>query len=407
MRNQQKSKDRSPNNRLDLQRKALSAACDPESTITLNELDTLLQDIPAYIFCKDNNNRLLRVNKAILDATGFREEDLIGKSLYEIFPKRDAEDYWMQDQEVLNTGRPKNGIVQRIVVNGGERWVRTDKIPQKDETGRPIGIIGIAFDITSPKLAPSDRTRFSEAPASLQEETNHAPEKKKRPRIYPSVAMRATMNLIQQAVSDNGTVLFVGESGSGKDFWARYIHESSRRSSGPFCSLNCSAGSGDAVRVQLFGRAPGALGGPQVAEKGILDVCKAGSLLLNNIGEADLQLQAKLLDFIDTRYFTRVGGTKRINVNTRVFMTADKDLDQQVSNGKFRRDLFLQNQRQCDCAPPAERQGRRHPGSGRGIAGRNCIGEGPPPGSYSKPQLSRNFKQTPLAGKRPGIAKRP
>jgi PAS domain S-box-containing protein len=340
MRNQQKSRGRSSNTARQLRPMGPDGLCAPESTITFTELETLLQEIPAYIFCKDDRNRLLRVNRAILEATGLREEDILGKYLHDIFPSSDAENYWRHDQEVLSTGRPKNGIVQRIIVNGGEHWVRTDKIPQKDKEGNPIGIIGISFEIEDPRVEHPPLRGPWDSLSSFQDKINQTLEKRKRPRVYPSEAMREVLNLVQQAVSDNEPVFLVGESGTGKDFWATYIHEASRRSSGPFRTLNCSAGSHDAVRVQLFGRAPRALGGPEVAEKGILDVCKAGSLLLNEIGEAELQLQAKLLDFIDTRYYSRVGGTKRINGNTRIFLSSDTDPQQLVSSGKIRKDLF-------------------------------------------------------------------
>jgi PAS domain S-box-containing protein len=340
MRNQQKSKGRSSIAARQLHTVGSSGLCDTESAITFSELETLLQEIPAYIFCKDNHNRLLRVNRAILDATGFREEDILGKSLFDIFPTSDAENYWRHDQEVLTSGRPKNGIVQRVIVNGGEHWVRTDKIPQRDKEGKPVGIIGISFEIKDPRITQPPLIGPGETLSGFRDKINQTLEKKKRPRVYPSEAMKEVLSLVQQAVSDNEPVFLVGASGTGKDYWASYIHDASRRSSGPFRSLNCSAGSDEASRVQLFGRVPRGVGGPEVAERGILDVCKAGGLMLNGIDEADLQLQAKLLDFIDTRYFSRVGGTKRISGNTRIFLSSDKDPQQLVSSGKIRRDLF-------------------------------------------------------------------
>jgi len=127
----------------------------------------------------------------------------------------------------------------------------------------------------------------------------------------------------------------LGESGSGKDHLARWIHDNSPYASGPFVSVNCAAIPRELAESELFGHERGAFTGAAVQKKGQLEMAEGGTILLNEIGELDLSLQAKLLAFLDTSSFLRVGGQKQVRVGARLIAATHRDLVREVSEGRF------------------------------------------------------------------------
>jgi PAS domain S-box-containing protein len=116
------------------------------------ELQIILDSVPAPIFYKDKENRFIRTNQALAEVLGLPKRELDGKSLFDLFPDQ-AEDFWRDDQEVMRRGKPKRHIVEPLETPAGVRWFRTDKIPYHDDQGNIIGIIGFAVDITERKQA--------------------------------------------------------------------------------------------------------------------------------------------------------------------------------------------------------------------------------------------------------------
>ncbi|MCK5683018.1 response regulator [bacterium] len=118
----------------------------------LLEHQTILDSIPALFFYKNKENVILRVNKALMDATNLTREELEGKSCFEFWPKEIAEAYWKDDLEVMATGKPKRKIIEPFETKSDTRWLQTDKIPYRNENGEIVGIIGFSIDITDHKL---------------------------------------------------------------------------------------------------------------------------------------------------------------------------------------------------------------------------------------------------------------
>src|SRR5208283_5369609 len=135
------------------------------------------------------------------------------------------------------------------------------------------------------------------------------------PEHYPSAAMQKALREALYASATESIVLLQGESGSGKDYLARWIHDQSRRSSGPYFAVNCAAVSKELAESELFGHEAGAFTGASGRKRGLLELAEGGTLLLNEIGELPLSLQSKLLTFLDTKSFLRVGGDKGIHIN--------------------------------------------------------------------------------------------
>lgn len=194
--------------------------------------------------------------------------------------------------------------------------------------------------------AMSDRMREEEikilrrragASYSVRAEKTPVPQE---PVEYRSQAMTSILAQARQAAVSDSIVLLLGESGSGKDYLARYIHDHSRRANGPFFAINCAAVAPELAESELFGHEPGAFTGARGRKRGLLELAEGGTLLLNEVGELTMALQAKLLTFLDTRSFTRVGGETHIPVNARLIAATNKELDREVAEGRFRGDLY-------------------------------------------------------------------
>jgi PAS domain S-box-containing protein len=122
-----------------------------------NELQIIIDSVPAMIFYKDKENHFVRVSKAFEDAMGKSKSELQGRSLFDIYPQEQAQAYWDDDKEVMANGRPKFGIVEPMQSSKGTRIVQTDKIPYFDKSGNVIGVIGFTVDITEQKRAEEER----------------------------------------------------------------------------------------------------------------------------------------------------------------------------------------------------------------------------------------------------------
>jgi DNA-binding NtrC family response regulator len=136
------------------------------------------------------------------------------------------------------------------------------------------------------------------------------------------------------------TVLLLGESGTGKNLVARAIHHSSPHSRGRFVELNCAAMPSNLVEAELFGYNKGAFTDAREAKRGLIEIANGGTLFLDEIGELTPEIQAKLLSFLESRRFRRLGGTEEIEVELRLITATNRDLSEAVRTSRFRADLY-------------------------------------------------------------------
>ena len=146
--------------------------------------------------------------------------------------------------------------------------------------------------------------------------------------------------LASRVARTDATVLLTGESGTGKEVFARYIHDQSNRGRGPFVAINCAAIPDNLLEATLFGHEKGAYTGAQGAQAGKFEQANTGTLLLDEISEMPLSLQAKLLRVLQEREVERVGGKKPIPLDIRVLATSNRDMAAEVAAGRFREDLY-------------------------------------------------------------------
>ena len=153
--------------------------------------------------------------------------------------------------------------------------------------------------------------------------------------------MRRIRELGERVAQTSAPVLIMGESGVGKEVLARYIHSRSPRAAGPWVRINCAAVPPDLLESELFGHERGAFTGAHQRREGAFEIAHQGSLLLDEIGEMSLALQAKLLDVVEDSAFTRVGGLRTMRVDTRLIATTNKPLERAMAQGEFRQDLYF------------------------------------------------------------------
>jgi len=163
----------------------------------------------------------------------------------------------------------------------------------------------------------------------------------KRELIYRDPAMTQVVKLAQQIACSDVSVLITGESGTGKEVLARYLHSRSLRAKKPFISINCAAIPEALLESELFGHEKGAFTGAIARRVGKFEEASGGTLLLDEISEMDLRLQAKLLRAVQERVIDRVGGVRPIPIDIRIIATSNRNLVQAVREGKFREDLLF------------------------------------------------------------------
>jgi len=270
------------------------------------------------IFIKDRLLRFTHVNPAMARQLGRSDTEIIGHRAEEFFDSEQASHLLEADLRVLTGESIEEEYT--LTVNQVPMTFHTVRVPLQDAEGTIIGICGISRNI-------SERRTNWRAYAV-------------EPEKYPSVAMAACLRDALQAASTDSTVLLLGESGTGKDYVARWIHDRSKRCAGPYLALNCAAISKELAESELFGHEPGAFTGARGRKRGMLELAEGGTLLLNEIGELPLSLQSKLLTFLDTRSFIRVGGEKNIHVNARLIAATHRDLQSAVNEKRFLEPLF-------------------------------------------------------------------
>jgi two-component system repressor protein LuxO len=152
--------------------------------------------------------------------------------------------------------------------------------------------------------------------------------------------MQAVYRIIESAAASKATVFITGETGTGKEVCAEAIHGSSSRSRGPFIALNCAAIPSDLMESEIFGHVKGAFTGALRDREGAAAMADGGTLFLDEICEMPLDLQSKLLRFLQTQQFTKVGGSKVQHVDVRFVCATNRHPQEEVAQGRFREDLY-------------------------------------------------------------------
>ena len=160
------------------------------------------------------------------------------------------------------------------------------------------------------------------------------------PFLGDSAAMASVREIVERVATRDTTVLVLGESGTGKEVAARYLHARSRRSGATFVAVNTAAIPATMLEDELFGHEKGAFTGADRERIGVFEAADGGTLFLDEIGDMSPDLQSRMLRIIETQAFTRLGGTRQIDVDVRLIAATNRDLAREVKEGRFREDLY-------------------------------------------------------------------
>jgi len=158
--------------------------------------------------------------------------------------------------------------------------------------------------------------------------------------VGQSIQIQRILTLVDKLSKTDSTVLIMGESGTGKELVAKMIHQKSPRAEKPFIPVNCAAIPSELLEAELFGHEKGAFTGAHTQRPGRFELANEGTIFLDEIGDMPLHLQVKILRVLQERSFERLGGTRPVQVDVRVIAATNKDLENEVKEGRFREDLF-------------------------------------------------------------------
>ncbi len=158
--------------------------------------------------------------------------------------------------------------------------------------------------------------------------------------VGDSEAMQEVRDLVLRVAPTDATVLIRGETGTGKELTAKALHRHSLRAEGPFVAVNCAALPDSLLESELFGYTKGAFTGADTDKRGLFELAHGGTIFLDEFGEANASVQAKLLRVMEERRFLPVGGHREIEVDVRVLSATNKDLEELIAEGRFREDLY-------------------------------------------------------------------
>jgi two-component system, NtrC family, nitrogen regulation response regulator NtrX len=246
-------------------------------------------------------------------------------------------DVWLKDADgldVLRTIREMHPDVVVVMISGHgnvETAVKATKLGAFDFLEKPLGIEKTLVVVKN----------ALEHQALLEENRNLRSERERRTKIIgESVPMKALRQQLSLMAPTNGRVLIYGESGTGKELVAHALHEHSLRSRGPFVEVNCAALPEELIESHLFGHRQGSFAGAAQEKIGKFQKADGGTLFLDEVGDMSLRTQAKVMRVLAEQRFEPVGSSASINVDVRVIAATNKNLEEEITRGNFREDLF-------------------------------------------------------------------
>ncbi|NTZ19559.1 PAS domain S-box protein [Paenibacillus sp. JMULE4] len=285
------------------------------------------------IYVSDGQGITLRVSSACETLWGYKEEELVGKSVYEL--EREGVYYPSITRLVLE----KQEQVSMIQTTKTGRRLKVVGTPIKDDEGRIIRVVNASRDITEISQLQAEIELLKQLTESYRKEIMDLRSKKEfeKEMIYRSEQMRKVVSFSQKVAKVDSSVLLLGESGIGKEVLASYIHKWSHRHEGPFITVHCGAIPPLLLETELFGDESAA-----EVKLGCLEMAHEGTLFLNEVDEIPPALQVKLLRAIQEKRITRMGGSTSVEINVRIISATAQDIEQKVQSGQFRKDLYYQ-----------------------------------------------------------------
>ncbi|KJS86613.1 MAG: Fis family transcriptional regulator [Peptococcaceae bacterium BICA1-8] len=287
------------------------------------------------IYITDYTGKTLKVNKMYERQSGLNEEEIRGRFVQDLVKEGVFDN--VLNPEIVKTGKPGTCVQvnkrgRRIVLNG---------YPVFDGNGNVTLVVTFARDITILSQLQNQIATQQELIDRYQYKFSYYEKNKTSAIIAESLATLNLLNLIKRVSKTDASVLILGETGVGKDVFARQVHKSSPRVNEPFFKVDCTSIPENLIESELFGYAPGAFSGANTKGKpGFFELADKGTLFLDEVGELPLSMQGKLLRVLQDQEVMSVGATKIKKVDVRIIAATNRDLWQEVKEGKFRSDLY-------------------------------------------------------------------
>ncbi|MGA5688784.1 sigma-54 interaction domain-containing protein [Cytobacillus pseudoceanisediminis] len=303
-----------------------------------HELETIINTCFDEIFVTDGIGTVLRVNPAGEAFYGMKAAEIVGKNTEELARKG------LFSPSLFPIVKERKERVSMIQRTRTGRTIHCIGNPSLDPEGNIEFIIFTSRDLTEIRQLRNKIERTEHLLESFQEELEELrrfQNKEEEEFISFSPDMRKIVKMVDKIAKVDSTILVTGKSGVGKGVIVSLIHKKSKRRKQPFIHVNCGAIPEPLIESELFGYEPGAFTGANKEGKiGLFEEANGGTLFLDEIGEMPLNLQVKLLKAIQEHEIQRVGGTRPIQVDTRIIAATNKDLEKMVEEGTFREDLF-------------------------------------------------------------------
>lgn len=303
--------------------KVLEVSISKQLRVAALQMTHIFNSVSEGIIAIDGNGVITHCSKAAEKLLKIQVGNIIGKSIIEFIPD------FINTKELDGTMDYSKKETRICRYNGGEIQSYISTNPIIDEDKNIIGEIITIFDSSDIKKMVQDMMGYDNKNVQFSDIIGES-------QIFNNVKQKSEI-----AAKGQSTILIRGESGTGKELFARSIHNSSLASNGPFIAINCAAIPEALLESELFGYEGGAFTGAKKEGKpGKFELADGGTLFLDEIGDMPLYLQAKLLRVLQGMRIQRVGGLKDIEINVRIISATNKNLEELVSENRFREDLF-------------------------------------------------------------------
>jgi two-component system response regulator PilR (NtrC family) len=300
----------------------------------------LIDSLNEGVITTDSNLVIVGLNASAENLLGIQEQESIGKNFQVLLEDLSESS---RTQKLLNTDESRFTLTVTQGKNVLHLFCERHSLSQSEEGA--LGYLFILQDVTQLRSI-EDQLYAHERMARLLAEQQVPYHAKSETSNFPpefigeTAIMKKVFSLIERVSQSEATVLIGGESGTGKELAAKAIHTLSIRHSRPFIAVNCGAIPENLIESELFGHKKGAFTGATSDHTGLFKQAEGGTLFLDEIGELPLAMQAKLLRVLQERIVRPVGGEKDLAVNVRIIGATNKNLKDEISDGKFREDLF-------------------------------------------------------------------
>ncbi|QQK75762.1 sigma 54-interacting transcriptional regulator [Salicibibacter cibarius] len=301
------------------------------------EMDGILKASNDNIVIADGDGQVLKVSPNCEVIYGESQSYLVGKSVFEL----EKEDIFVPSVTARVLKERKDvQLMQRTV---SHRVVMATGIPIYDDNKNIIRIISFSHDLTEIHKLREDYEQLQVKMQQYQSEIAELKEKDSSNRdvVVKSKKMKRIMHLIKQVAKSDATVLLTGETGVGKNVFAQPLHDNSERKEEQLIEVNCGAVPPNLFESEMFGYEAGSFTGANKKGKaGLIEMADQGTLFLDEIGELPLEIQVKLLQVLQNKKVARIGGNGSIEVDFRLVVATNQNLENKVKKGEFRQDLF-------------------------------------------------------------------